>query len=167
MPPSRERVEGEALPYDPGSIPAWSSYPEIQQAGQIAQEVGEDNVRAAYFMGHTELLGGGDYDTSDAAAHGHYVVPTSGQSVASVAARTNIPVSELATLNSVSAGDRFPGGTQVNAPGTHHHVVIRFDIGVRIAEQYGIPFSLLSQANPGVDWHAIQPGQRLLIPRAN
>jgi hypothetical protein len=161
----RERIEGHALDYDANAIPDWDSYPEIVPARKIVAQTGEENARAAYFMGHTELLGGGDYETQDTARDGTYTVPTDGQTVADVATITHIPVEELAALNSVGEEERLLAGDLLDCPDVHYHVVIPYDYGIRIAEQYGIPFPLLDRANPGVDWQSIQPGQRLLIPR--
>jgi LysM repeat protein len=38
------------------------------------------------------------------------------------------------------------------------------DTGYHIAGQYTLPFSVLSSANPGVDWNNLQVGQTLQLP---
>ena len=162
----RERIEGQRLDFDPDAVPEWDSYPEIAPAREIVRQTGEENARAAYFMGHTELLGGGDYAAQDAARDETYTVPEDGRTIADVAALTHVPADELANRNGVAEDEPLTAGTRLDCPGVHYHVVIPFDYGLRIAEQYGIPFSALNQANPGTDWQSIQPGQHLLIPRA-
>jgi hypothetical protein len=162
----RERIEGQPLDYDPDAIPEWESYPEIAPAREIVRQTGEENARAAYFMGHTELLGGGDYEAQDVIRDETYTVSEDGRTVADVSALTNVPADELANRNGIAEDDPLTAGTRLDCPGVHYHVVIPFDYGLRIAEQYGIPFSALNQANPSTDWQGIQPGQRLLIPRA-
>lgn len=53
----RETVEGAQYPYDPSVIGTWSGYSQVSQFEQIVSEVGEENVRAAYFRGRTDRIG--------------------------------------------------------------------------------------------------------------
>jgi hypothetical protein len=53
----RLTIEGSAMPFDATVIPPISHYSQITQARAIESLVGEENMRAAYFLGQVELLG--------------------------------------------------------------------------------------------------------------
>lgn len=89
----RRHVEGRAHPYTAGVIPPISHYHTIAQARNIEGTVGPENMRAAYFLGRTELLG--------LTTPGTYVVPPSGvTTVADVAFMTGMTAEAIAALNS-------------------------------------------------------------------
>jgi len=53
----RRNVEGGIEPFDATVIPPISHYDQIVEARKIRDEVGEQNMRAAYFLGRSDLIG--------------------------------------------------------------------------------------------------------------
>lgn len=53
----RSNIEGADYPYDASVIPAHSGYDQMDQFERIANQVGEENARAAYFKGEVDKIG--------------------------------------------------------------------------------------------------------------
>ena len=161
----RKRIESGTYKYNPKLVPDWDSYPEIKEAKEIGAKVGEPNMRAAFFMGHTELLGGGSWSKEDEANRDTYTVPAGGRKVSQIAKQTNVPAADIASLNGLAEDARAPAGKRLKVQGIKYHHVIDYDVGVRIAKQHNISFTELNRANPGVNWRKLRRGKRLLIPK--
>jgi hypothetical protein len=161
----RKRIEGATYKYNPKLVPDWDSYPEIKKAKEIAAKVGEANMRGAFFMGHTELLGGASWSKEDEANRDSYTVPAGGRKVAQIATQTNVPAADIASLNGLDKDAMVPAAKRIKVPGVKYHHVIDYDVGVRIAKQHNISFAMLERANPGVNWRKIGRGHQLLIPK--
>ena len=50
-------IEGASFPFDATKVVYHADYPQLAQARQIEAEVGINNIKAAYFLGHVELMG--------------------------------------------------------------------------------------------------------------
>jgi hypothetical protein len=164
----RLNVEGSTLPFDATVIPPISHYNQIAEARTIESAVGEENMRAAYFLGHTELLSLGTSYSPAAAARGHaYVVPAAGiATVADVATATGAAAADIATANGLSAGDAVTPGQQLTVPGIRIHVVRADGTETKadIARENGVTEADLDRANVGFNWGALAPGQSIVIP---
>jgi len=91
----RTNIEGRPYAYDATVIPPISHYGTIQQARNIQTIVGPANMRAAYFLGRTDLLG--------LRGPNRYRVPARGiTTLADVAFMTGKTVGQLARLNSLA-----------------------------------------------------------------
>ncbi|HET6992468.1 MAG TPA: hypothetical protein VFJ43_14130, partial [Bacteroidia bacterium] len=53
----RTTIEGKKYPYDPTVIPELNSYTQMDQLKEIVAEIGEENMRAAYFRGKRKAAG--------------------------------------------------------------------------------------------------------------
>lgn len=53
----RESIEGQRYRFDPSVIPPHRGYRQMGQFERIAQQVGEENARAAYFRGEVDRIG--------------------------------------------------------------------------------------------------------------
>ncbi|HEX8114063.1 MAG TPA: DUF4157 domain-containing protein [Kofleriaceae bacterium] len=99
----RQHVEGRAHTYQAGVIPPISHYGTIAQARNIEGIVGPANMRAAYFLGNTELLG--------FTGPGTYTVPPHGvTTVADVAYMTGLSAEDIAALNSLRPSSNVTPG---------------------------------------------------------
>jgi hypothetical protein len=88
-----------------GSGPGWlRPYAQASVAKQIAQVVGDDNCRAAYFLGHVELLGLGSWTVHAPGGSGvHHVLPN--DTVESICAQYEIIPQTLKELNPERSGE--------------------------------------------------------------
>lgn len=64
----------------------------------------------------------------------------------------------------VAKGDKKGGGEPV-APGPGEYVVKPGDSGVKIANANHVSLGDLQAVNPGVNWNALKPGQKLKLPK--
>ncbi|MFH7321182.1 DUF4157 domain-containing protein [Desulfurivibrio sp. D14AmB] len=139
---------------------------------------GESAVKAAYFLGHVELIG--------LAQTGGMLTPAPGSTINSVRIPTGITtLGELSTASGLSTAEITNANpTQsltgalpatLSLPGCRNHVVIAsidpatgvetIESKGRVAIQNGITPIELELANPGVSWTALTVGTVLLIPR--
>ena len=164
----RANVEGARHLFDASVIPPISHYHQIAQARDIRTRVGEDNMRSAYFLGHTELLGLGPTWSPAVAALGHqFVVPAGGVgTVADVANLTGATATAIAAANGIGASDPVTPGQTLRVPGLRVHIVLSSgtDTKAEIARHNGVTEAQLERANPTVNWTALTPGQRIIIP---
>ncbi len=141
---------------------------------------GDNAIRAAYFQGHTEMLGidpaTQDFATAPPAAVDPTLVkvPAGITTLDDLATRSGVPQSEILKANAglTAAGPLPP---KLKLPGAREHkVVATFEpAGVigpsetvdKIAAQNGVSVEALKRANPGVLWGALAAGQLVLIPR--
>ena len=147
----RASVEGSAMPFDAGVIPPISHYDQIAQARQIESRVGVEELKAAYFLGHTEVIGVGPA-AATAAAHGtRYTVPPMGiATVADVATATGVATADIAAANGIGAGDAVTAGQRLTVPGIRIHFVVDGETRSRIADINGITVFDLARANPHI-----------------
>ncbi len=176
----RATIEGVAGPYNSSVVFYHSEYPQITQAAQIRSIIGDANAKAAYFLGHTELLGLGA-GTHGLSATGnltniasyHITDPSEenrintlpGETFAKLTARVNAPtgsIMNITTGNVISSSvATLPGTVRVN--GLRHVTVIAGDTINSIASQNRVtPFDLIRANN--LSSFAITIGQRLIIP---
>ena len=159
--PVRVRVEGAKYPYKASVVKAHSYYGETADAQTIANKVGMPNAKAAYFLGHTELLGLGAGTASAApltnvamydpkhAAEKDTIVVSAGESYADIQARTNAPKNGILD----SAGKVVPSatplaaGTKLRVPGIRYVIAISGETLGSIANQNAISIGNLAKAN--------------------
>jgi hypothetical protein len=117
----RASVEGVVEPYDASVIPQISHYDQIKDAQAIGSSVGEDNFRAAYFLGKTEYLG---FKTEmpfgwvTASASQQWQVPPTGvETLADAAFATGAKLEELAALNNLAVDAQLRPGQPLLVPG--------------------------------------------------
>jgi hypothetical protein len=181
--PLRQRVEGASYPYNASKIVYHPDYTEIAQARAIRRAVGMENCKAAFFLGHTELLGigAGTGATTSLAGISEWAATDSrdtmiyeaqaGDTVASISQRTGVPESSLRRDNprDMPSGSDPPVGARIAAYGIRHVRAIRGDTLETVARQNGVTVPALAVAN---GFPAAAPattpltaGRRILIPR--
>jgi LysM repeat protein len=188
--PVRRQVEGGDYPYDASVVQYHPDYPMITPARAIVHGgangpgVGMANAKAAFFLGHTELLGLGagtatqggaslvgtaDYSATER-ADAEMVVVRAGDTYASIRARTNAPAAGILDTanNPVVAGAALAPGTRLRVPGIRYVRSLREDTIADIARQNGVPVAALIRANtlaPGTpNSFRFAAGARVLIP---
>ncbi len=137
-------------------------------------------VRAAFFLGHVELIGLTPSGTMAAPTTGPTTAVTPPSGIASVFALATITGSTssaiLAANPGLTATDPLPGSVLV--PGTSYHTVVEatetrptggvLDRAVETPEQiaafYGVTGADVRRANPGVNWATVRAGARILVP---
>jgi hypothetical protein len=179
-------ADGTALPLDPSAIVPHDTYPEIADARAIVRTLGDDdraetNVRAAYFMGHVDLIGIapasagehpagalGTWHAEDATDQGVYIVAPGGETLGTVMDRTgSTSVREEDGLGHADRSTRFPSGHRLRVRGIRYVRSVLNDSRAQVASQNGISQDALERANR---WgHArgdtpVPPGIRVLIP---
>jgi peptidoglycan hydrolase-like protein with peptidoglycan-binding domain len=185
----RIEVEGGDWPgFDPAFVPDYDpgEYRDyLSQAEEIESTVGVEAVRAAFFLGHVELIGltpeGGTVDPTgpNAAAEvgpGAVVVPDEITTITGLSIMTGASATEILGANSglVAAGP-LPASAHregLHVPGTSFHRVVasrdRRGSAVEtkeiIAEQHGITVTALVRANPSLNHREPREGEWLLIP---
>jgi hypothetical protein len=186
--PIRREVEGAEYPYDSSVVDVHSYYGVTNAASNIVfgpslgtPGVGMANAKAAFFLGHTELLGLGagtrtsggslagvaSYVPSDVAGADVYVIEP-GDTWATVQARTNVAAGGMrdSTGNLINAVPA--AGTAVHIAGIRWVRTIASDTLGSIADQNNVTVTAIAVANklpagaPGSTTFA--PGTRLLIP---
>ncbi len=164
----RASVEGSAMPFDASVIPTISHYDQIAQARQIEARVGTEELKAAYFLGHTELIGVGPA-AATARTHGtQYTVPPVGiATVADVAHATGVSAATIAAENGIGSSDAVAPGRRLTVPGIRIHFVVDGETRARIADINGITVADLARANPDVGFVGLGPlaaGTPITIP---
>jgi peptidoglycan hydrolase-like protein with peptidoglycan-binding domain len=190
--PLRQAVEGSfftepvnAADYAAGSAIdqriLGSHYDSMAGADAIAAQVGEPNVRAAYFMGHVECIGLGPSTRGEHSLAGlaswapgvggvpdEYPVPGGGETVQEIQDRTGATsVADGTGTAFVDPAHRFTGGETLRVIGVRWHTAIAEDTRGQVATQHGIGQPALERANrlpaaPGTAPIAV--GTVLLIP---
>ncbi|MFI5385014.1 MAG: DUF4157 domain-containing protein [Fimbriimonadales bacterium] len=184
MAPLRTRVEGATLPYNAAAVRSHGYYGVMAEARQIVNQVGIENAKVAFFMGHTELLGlgagtaasGGSlagigmYSATDS-DDAEIVVARAGDTVASIQSRTNAPaggIVDTTTGTPVAPGAVITAGRRLRVPGIRYVYAIQEDTLGSIANQNAISFSELARVNglPGYtpETFRFPVGTRVLIP---
>jgi hypothetical protein len=192
--PLRAAVEGSLLqdPVVPTDYAAGSPidhrildnhYDSMTQADAIAARVGEDNVRAAYFMGHVEAIGlgpstRGEHSLAGIASWGpsangepdRYPVPPAGETVQEICNRTGVQmITDAAGTRFSDPTHRFASGTTLTVTGIRWHTAIAEDTRGQVANQHGISQAALERANrlsAAAPTTPITAGTLLLIPVA-
>jgi hypothetical protein len=163
----REQVEGKKYPYAPEVIPPWSGYDSRKDVAAIVKAMGgnEQNLRDAYFLGHVELIGLGDWKNAMHGEGRHFEVAVDDTPIATVADLTFVSAAEIQKANGWrSSHNKLKKGT-ITVPGISYHHAVAGDTQSSIAKQHGVTPAGLAKANPGVaDWTKLTSGQRLLIP---
>jgi hypothetical protein len=169
--------------YDPGE------YADYARAAKEVRTIlgrrgGENAVRAAFFQGHVELIGlqpGGGMAAAPTAPADEVLVPAGMTTLADFATMTGLSAAQLRRANPGLSGAAVTPGAALRAPGCRFHVVVAaqdvltflgVDIPIaaaeridQIATQNGVTAADLRRANPAVDFSALTPGDRILIPR--
>jgi Putative peptidoglycan binding domain len=195
----RSDVEGSFFTANPdqASIVPHDTYDEIADARAIVSALdrpppgsgpiplgsagGEANARAAYFMGHVDLLGIGPGTRGDAPAGNLgtrgatddvdadiYVVPPGGETLARVFERTNS--TRVFTSDGLGLADpaqRLAGGTRLRVDGIRYVRAVLHDTRAQVANQNGVELAQLEVANrwaPAPGDTAVPVGTRVLIP---
>jgi hypothetical protein len=184
MKPLRAQVEGKEYPYDASVIVYHPDYAEYAQARQIVQIIGAENAKAAFFLGHTELLGIGQgsqsaqplagigtYEDTDA-RDANIVVAPGGETVDQIRQRASAVDITQEDGTAYPGGDTVvvPKGTRLKISGLSNRWVkaVRGDTIASLARQNSTTPSSILHANgmdPGYKTdQPLTPGQRLLIP---
>lgn len=161
----REKVEGKPYPYAAEVIPAPSYYDEKEDVKKIVAALGGDgeaNFKAAYFMGHVELIGLGKWKKEQAGDQDAYVAPIDDFAIAEVAKRCNVTEESIADDNSLTIGDKVAKGTRLVVKGVRHHIALSGDTYADLAKQHGVTEASLTQANPFVT--SLYAGADVVIP---
>lgn len=148
----RKRVEGGEYDYAEEAIGELPQYPEIAEAKAVAGKVGDANLRAAYFMGHTELLGLDGWSAHNLEDRGWYYVTQDKHTLAHVALAVNAEVAELVRANGFPATDELAKGDGVEVPGLKWYVPTTSDTLDTISSATGIEAAAIARANPDVDF---------------
>jgi hypothetical protein len=182
------KVEGGifAPPTTKATVGPYSTPPtyaaDLRHVENVAGKVpGRDNaIRAAYFQGHTEMLGIDPRTRRFAASPPATVDPTRVAVPAGIttlddlAARSGVSKAEILRANpGLTAAGALPA--RIRLPGVREHqVVTTFTASgvagpsetlTQIAAQNGVSVIALTRANPGVTWGTLAGGQLILIPR--
>jgi Domain of unknown function (DUF4157) len=190
--PVRQQVEGADYEYD-ASVVVY--HPDYQDKYPKAKDivtgaggypgVGIANARAAFFLGHTQLLGlgAGTATTGGASLAGvasysgresadaEIVLTTAGDTESTVRARTGATAGGIldAGGRAVAAGTAFAAGTRVRVPGIRYVYALQEDTLGGIATQNNVTPAALALANrlpPATPpSHTFPAGTRLLVPR--
>ena len=176
----REKVEGSKQPYDAGAVEDAPYYDEAADAKKIVEKVGMENAKAAFFLGHTELLGLGqgtasqtpltgvaqwtdkDADTADT-----YEVKVA-ETETDVRTKTKGTKVIDAAGKDVPNGAALKPGDKVRVPGLTFVYVIQGDTFGSVAKQHDVSLKDLLVANgfPPATKATDTPlvGSKLLIP---
>jgi peptidoglycan hydrolase-like protein with peptidoglycan-binding domain len=182
-------VEGGDWPgFDPAFVPEYDpgSYADyLAQAESITAAVGVEAARAAFFLGHVELIGvnpdGSMVDPSgpDAAQEvgpGTVDIPDNITSVTGVSIMTGASEADIVAANtSLTAGAPLPASAHTDGltvPGTSFHRVVAAsdrrgsaaETKELIARQHGITEAVLVRANPHLNHREPREGEWVLIP---
>jgi hypothetical protein len=184
MAPRRQQVEGKRYDYKKDVVHDHEYYDEMAEAEKIDAEVGHDNVKAAFFLGHVELLGLGagtrtergslsgvasfePDDTRDA----RVIVASPGDTYAGLLDRSGAVSGALlndATGVPLPPGGAIAAGTRVRIPGIQWIRAITNDTLGSVAQQHNVSVAALARANgfaPGAPPSTpLVAGGRILIP---
>ena len=181
--PLRTRIEGGAFKYDASKVYYHGDYTELKQARQVAKAVGMENCKAAFFLGHTELLGIGtgtgtttplaglaEWSPDDSRDSQIYVTQA-GETTVSISAKTGVPEKSLRRENPKDMpGKSDPkAGARIAALGIRYVRAIAGDTLGNVAGQNGVTVAALAAANgfpaAAPDSTPLAAGKRILIPR--
>ena len=176
----REKVEGSKQPYDPAVVADAPYYDEAKDAQKIVEKVGMANAKAAFFLGHTELLGLGqgtasqtpltdvaqwtdkDADTADT-----YEVKVA-ETETDVRTKTKGPKVIDSAGKDVPGGAALKPGDKVRVPGLTFAYAIQGDTFGSVAKQHDVALKDILVANgfPPATKASDTPlvGSKLLIP---
>jgi hypothetical protein len=182
MDPVRADVEGAAFLFDSAVVVPHPYYGEYAQARAIDAQVGRANTKAAYFLGHTELLGLGQgtatasplagvaqYRLVDPAQQDVYVT-VAGDTYSSILAKTNATAGGILGPGGVplASGAAIVAGTRLRVPGIRWVYAIANDTWGGVASQNRVTLAELLEANAMAAGTAptrtIAVGTRILIP---
>lgn len=187
---TRASIEGGTYDYKEEVVDYHRDYDEMKDARRIVdgdgkrKGVGMPNARAAFFLGHTDLLGIGEGTRGAAAALagiGNYkaddardaevVIAQPGDTLDAVRTRTGASANGIVdekTGKPFAPGAAVPDGTRLRIPGIRYVYTIAADTLSTIGSQNMVDPALIAIANnlpagtPGD--HAFPPGTRVLIP---
>jgi len=179
----RTTVEGGAFAYDPAVVQYHRDYDEVVSAGVIATRVGMANAKAAYFLGHTDLLGLGAGTRAGASLAGiasysateslnaDLFVAAAGDTLATVRTMTNAAPGGIRNWASgavIPPGGPIAAGQRLRIPGIRWARIVTGDTLESIAQQHHVTVAALITANrlPGGTPPSFTPvaGIRFLIP---
>lgn len=184
MAPLREQVEGKKYDYKDSVVKDSSYYDQLSDAAKIDSEVGHENARAAFFLGHVELLGlgagtrteGGPlagvamFEPTDR-ADAQVLIAAAGDTYASLLTRSGaLPGGLLddTTGAPLAAGAAIAPGSRVRIPGIRWVRALVNDTLGTVAKQHHVTVAALAAANGFVPAApATTPlivGKRILIP---
>jgi len=173
---NRVIVEGSSYTLDTTQMTYHGDYAQITDARQIETEVGARNLRLAYFLGHTELIGLGAGTTvnsgrslsnigmyhPDDLTNNEIVTVNSGETYAQLVSRTNARTVKDTSGTVLTAASALP--SRVIVPGIRHVIVIANDTIETVAQQNGVSQSELRRANNLSSGATLSAGTRLIIP---
>jgi len=189
--PLRRQVEGGEFSYDPSVVVYHQDYGVMADALKIVKGdgaykgIGMENAKAAFFMGHTELLGLGagtavlpgesmagvaNYSATES-ADASVLEAQAGDTFDSIRSRTNAGVTGIKKHSDgtvINAGDAITPGMKLIIPGIRFVYSIKEDTVGTIAMQNGVTTASLIAANklePDTPTtHTFSLGTRVLIP---
>ena len=180
---------GKAFPdFDAKFVPNYSSRAYAQyvvQAEAVQAATSPEAVRAAFFLGHVELIGlqpDGDLLTAPGAGaspSGPAITPPTG--ITTVFALATITRTSSSSILAANAGLKVDGSlpASVVVPGVRLHRVVESkettptgraldkhsETGAEIAALYGLAVDDVMRANPTItNWTSLAPGVTILIP---
>ena len=187
---TRARIEGGEYSYKEAVVNYHPDYDQIKDARKIVdgdgkrKGVGMANARAAFFLGHTDLLGIGEGTRGAAAAlagvanfraddarDAEIVIAQPGDTLDAIRTRTRASATGIVdekTGKPFAPGAAVPDGTRLRIPGIRYVYTVAEDSLSTIASQNMVAPALVAIANnlpaatPG--GHTFPPGTRLLIP---
>jgi hypothetical protein len=182
------KVEGGvfAPPTTPALVGPYSTPPtyaaDLAHVENVAKTVpgGDKAIRAAYFQGHTEMLGIDPTTRAFAIAPPAAVDPTLVNVPAGIAnlddlaTRSGVPKTEILAANSgLTAAGPLPPKLKLLGVREHKVVATFQPAGVvgpsetvdQIATQNGVSVQALKRANPSATWATLAAGHLILIPR--
>jgi hypothetical protein len=160
----RATVEGSSLPFDETVIPTITHYRQIAQAREIESQVGEENLRAAYFLGQIERIGLGHWTAALDAAEGRFTVPAGMTTLAAVATATGATEASIAAANGVPAGSAVTTGQVLVVPGLRTHVAAAGETLAQIAQLSGVTLAAIRAVNPSLPTGRLTGGTSVTIP---
>jgi peptidoglycan hydrolase-like protein with peptidoglycan-binding domain len=138
-----------------------SHYDSMGDADRIAEEVGEGNARAAFFMGHVEALGLGASSSGEQSLTGmafwradaggepdEYVVRAGGETLEQILEKTGAgEVQDASGTTYDDPSHHFAAGETLQIPGLRWHTTIAEDTLGQVANQHGVTLEALERAN--------------------
>lgn len=165
----RTMVEGKTYPYSNAVIPALKNrYDEWEDVDKFIKKLGpngEQNFLAAYFLGHVELIGLGNWNKDMVKEIDTYPVIIASFPPSLVADRTFVDEATIRSSNGLGPTDNLSIGP-AKVPGISWHYCIPNDKLTAIAKQHGVTEDALKKANPVVsNWASLMNGEKILIPK--
>jgi hypothetical protein len=148
-------------------LPPWGGYDSRKVVEDWVAAMGgnEDNLRAAYFMGHVELVGLGDWKKGMAGEKDTYDVLIDDYHLSTIAKETFVSEDTIRSANGFGPSVDTAKKGQIKCPGVSYHYCVDGDSGAAIASQHNVTESSLAVANSHIkDWSKLRDGQKILIP---